>query len=89
MVKKAAQGNSKTKKALRKKAPTQLAIRKSIQAKFGRRIYEGVKLARRLEKKNLSPDEIAASVRAKLEGLGGDIVSDVLRLVNGSIHVQI
>jgi hypothetical protein len=88
MVKKAVRGKARTKKAVRKKTTTKAAIRKSIQGKFKRKLAEGVKLARQLEKQNLGPDEIAAGVKAKLEGLSDEVVVDVLRLVGGSIHIR-
>ncbi len=72
----------------RRKGPTKQALRKRIQTKVQRKLAQGVKIARQLEKQNLTPDEIAAGVRAKLEGLGDDVITDILKLVGGSIHVQ-
>jgi hypothetical protein len=88
MVKKAVRGKVRTKKALRKKTPTKQTIRKSIQTKVQRKLAESVKLARQLEKQNVGPDEIAATVKARFEGLSDAVVPDILRLAGGSIHVN-
>ncbi len=79
--------NGASKKPSRKPSKKQ-AIRRSIQSKLQKRLAEGVKLTRELEKQRLGPDEIAARVRARLEGLGNDVVADILTLVGGSIHIQ-
>ncbi len=78
----------RTKKAAPRKPSKKQALRKGIQSKLQKRLGEAEKLARELEKQRLGPDEIGARVRARLEGLGDDVVADILKLVGGSIHVQ-
>lgn len=88
MATKAVRGKSRAKKGMPKKAAAKQAFRSKIQRKLDKRLADGLKLARELEKQNLGPDEIAARVRTHLAGVGDEIIGDVLKLASGRIFLR-
>ena len=88
MAKRKVRAKARAKKTVARKPTAKQALRKSIQRKVDKKITGAVKLARDLGGQNLSPDEVAARVKAHLAGIGDDVADDLMKLAGPILFVR-